>query len=290
MDNKIGASFGKQTLTMVSRNFEIMTNSISKPITLIVIPLICSVVVTFVAGNNMFEYYNATMSGFLALICACIFTGLFNSIAEVYPERSMVKREYASYMSLGAYILAKMIVQAIICIPQSYLLIGMLSLGVGLPEEGIIFESAFLEYYVTIFMLMYASDAIGMFISSMVKTASSATIIAPVILICQMAFSGALFELKNFTKTASVFMVSRWAMEAVGSTSRLNDLPVDCTNIPEDILSMFPDLGYDMNKYKEAYESTPEHIWQVWAILGVFIVVFGVLSAFILKRVEKDDR
>ena len=290
LSNSKEAGFFSQTNTMVVRNIDMLSHQKTKIATLVIIPLICAVVVTFIASDNMFEYYDGTLSGFLTLICACIFTGVFNSISEIYPEREIIRREYAACMNLNAYVMAKMIVQFLICFIQSFILLGVLSVFVTLPEQGIVFENSFIEYFVTIYLLMLASDAMGLLISSFVKNASSASIIAPVVLICQMAFSGALFKLEGITKSISSIMVSRWAMEAIGATSNLNDLPIDVSGMPDKILDLYPNLGYDSHEFNDAYDPTVSHIVLVWIILTVFAVGCSVISALMLKRIVKDSR
>lgn len=49
---------------------------------------------------------------------------------------------------------------------------------------------------------------------------------APFILIIQLLFSGILFKLEGFGEWISYVTVSRWTVEALGSTVNLNDLPL----------------------------------------------------------------
>jgi hypothetical protein len=69
-------------------------------------------------------------------------------------------------------------------------------------------------------------------------------------------------------------------MEALGSTSDLNDIPsVIAEEIP---LYSIP--------FDEAYEYTPEHLKKVWLILVLFCIVPLLIGNLLLHRVSKDGR
>ena len=65
LSNSKEADFFSQTNTMVVRNIDMLSHQKTKIATLVIIPLICAIVVTFIASDNMFEYYDGTLSGFL---------------------------------------------------------------------------------------------------------------------------------------------------------------------------------------------------------------------------------
>ena len=90
--------------------------------------------------------------------------------------------------------------------------------------EGLLLGHALPEYYITILLIMYAADTMGILISCLVKKAEVASVMAPYILIVQLIFSGILFTLKGFAENLSVVMLSRWGMEALGSISNLNSM------------------------------------------------------------------
>lgn len=58
------------------------------------------------------------------------------------------------------------------------------------------------------------------------KSAETATSVTPYILIVELVFCGMLFELKGVLSKISYGMISRWGMEALGTTSDLNCLPL----------------------------------------------------------------
>ena len=55
---------------------------------------VISALVSIVLGSGMFVYTMDTFSGGFALISACIWVGIFNSIQNICKERAIIKREY----------------------------------------------------------------------------------------------------------------------------------------------------------------------------------------------------
>ena len=51
-------------------------------------------IISLVTGPEMFSSYEATNKGAFAIISACIWSGLFNSIQSICRERAIIKREY----------------------------------------------------------------------------------------------------------------------------------------------------------------------------------------------------
>ena len=62
---------------------------------------VISALVSIVLGSGMFVYTMDTFSGGFALISACIWVGIFNSIQNICKERAIIKREHrAAYIKL----------------------------------------------------------------------------------------------------------------------------------------------------------------------------------------------
>ena len=177
---------------------------------------------------------------------------------------------------------SRALIQLLLCMIQSAVLcLGFVGVqvvhGNDLPTEGVISGLPMLEYYITIFLLMYATDALGLMISCIVKSEQLASQLSPYILIVQLLFSGVLFEMKGAATVVSGLMVSRWGMQALGSISNLN--------------------GYDSRMgvpsyalQDEAFEKTAGNLWGAWLLLLLFIVVPLIVGTVCLHRVKNDKR
>ncbi len=283
-----GRSFFRQLGILIARNTEILLNSTGKMILLFSLPIVCGFIVSLVAGDDMFTSFQDSQTGYFVLCCAVVFTGVFNSIQEICKERSIVKREYCANLGLGAYICSKLCVQAVICAVQAVLILFIFSLfsDFSRAPQGLVFP-ALVECGITLFLLNLSSDATGLFISSLVKTADVANIIAPVFLVLQVVFSGVLFSMTGIFRYISFFMVGRWAMEALGSSC---DIAAELRSAREIALSAGKDIGrYELNVI-DMYEPTAEKLISAWVMLSAFIAAFSLLSILTLRSVAKDTR
>lgn len=248
-------------------------------------PVMAAIITVWIAGENMFVHYDGTKSACFVIVSAAIWGGLFNSITTVVKARKIIKRNYIAGVRFRCYTASRAVVQFGLCMVQSAILslslIGVEQIhGNSLPENGLIFHSPMAEYYITILLLMYAADTMGLMISSMVRKEESANVLAPYILIVQLIFSGVLFGLNGTTKMLSYCMLSKWGMEALGSISNLNDLPLQ-------IQLTVPAVSHSA---EDMYLYTSEHLYEVWAVFLIFILGFVSLGNLLLHRAAKDSR
>lgn len=249
-------------------------------------PVLAAIITVFIAGENMFVHYEGTKAACFVLVCAAIWGGMFNSIQIVVKERANIKREYVSgNLRISCYVAANALVQLGLCVVQTIILSCSLFgikivYGNEMPIEGLILEDAFLEYYITLLLIMFAADTMGILISSLVKKAEVASVMAPYILIVQLIFSGILFSLKGFSENISALMISRWGMEALGSISNLNNIQ----------LRLQMEFAMLPHPEEDAFLYTVNHLGNVWLILALFVMVPLVLSVFVLCGVKNDKR
>ncbi len=203
-------------------------------IIMMMFPIAGVAIVIAVAGDNVYHLQTATKSVAFLLMCTCIWGGLFNSVQVVVKQRTVLQADLAAGLYPFAFMLANAIVQFLLCAFQSAVLCLCFP-GIALvydarpPSSGALIGGAggvYWEYYITFLLLFYASDALGMVVSTLMKSAETATSVTPYILIVELVFCGMLFELKGILNKISYGMISRWGMEALGTTSDLNCLPL----------------------------------------------------------------
>ena len=180
---------------------------------------------------------------------------------------------------------ARALVQFFLCAIQSAILslsyIGVAVVyGNDLPEKGLVTNYPMLEFYISILLLMYAADAMGIMISCLVRKEEAANVLAPYILIVQLIFSGILFNMEGMADYISYIMISKWGMEALGSIADLNNLQLK-------IQMTVPNVPHD---FENRFEATSGHLLMVWAILAGFTVAFLLIGNILLHRVSKDTR
>lgn len=279
-------SYLRELKVSLRQGFRALTGNKVNLFISLLFPFMAAGITVWIAGKDMFVNMESTKSACFILVCAAIWGGLFNSIQVIVKERKHVKREYDSgALRIGCYVTSKAIIQFLLCVFQSAVLC-LSFLGVRwaydneLPSEGLIFGSAMVEYYITIFLIVFAADTMGLCISCIVKNEQLASQMSPYILIVQLLFSGVLFAMEGAASNVSAVMLSRWGMEALGSISNLNDLPL---RLQEE----FPMIPHEAD---EAFLYTAEHLQEVWLILLVFVVVPLIIGNIALHSVKKDTR
>lgn len=271
---------------LITESWYVLLGETRNLIISLLFPVIAAVVTVWIAGEDMFVNCESTKSACFILVCAAIWGGLFNSIQVIVKERPMVKREYVSgALRIGCFTASRAILQLALCAIQSVLLClsfaGVeLCYGNDLPRSGLIFGWTGLEYYITVFLVMYAADAMGLMISCFVRSEQLASQLSPYILIVQLLFSGVLFPMEGASSAVSALTLSRWGMEALGSTSNLNHLPLE-------LQKEFPMIPHEAD---DAFRFAESHLWTVWLILLLFILVPLLVGNFALHRVRKDTR
>ena len=187
---------------------------------------VISALVGMVVQSNMFVTMEGTLFGAFALSCVCIWNGCFNSIQVVCRERGIIKREHRSGMHISSYVVAHMIYQAFLCLAQAVLMtIVCMRLGVRFPAKGFITGWFPLDFAISIFLITYASDMLGLFISSLVHTTTMAMTIMPFLLIVQLIFSGGFFSLPSWSQPLTNVTVSRYGLRSIAALGDYNELP-----------------------------------------------------------------
>lgn len=240
----------------------------------LVFAIIIGTIVALVTSDGMFKDLEGTRSGFFTLTSACIWIGVFNSIQSVCKEHHIIRSEYRQGTKLSSYMSAHVLWQAVLCFTQSVVLfvICIASGFFGKKPEGVV-GSAYLEHFVTIFLLTFGAAVLGLMVSSFSGTPTTAMKIMPFVLIIQLILSGVLFELKGFAKTAAGITFSKWGMSAFGSVGDLNTIPSKVGPVkPDDI-----------------YNHNAETLMLAWLCIIVLIIVFAIIAVISLRIKNKDS-
>lgn len=234
--------------------------------------------------------FYGTQVGIFMLVIVAIFVGVCNSIGEICKERNILKREYMTNLRLDAYVASKLVVQGAVCAIQMIIVMFVFFLFVhnkDIPETGIIFGNIWIEYYITMFLLTFAADVMSLVISSLVKSASGANSLIPIVLIVQIVFCGVMFKLEGIMDKLSNVMISKWGIRALSATTRLNDTQeIFLIENPSTQISM----GSDMSIISSIFNSTTAHLLAVWGVLIAFITAFAIICRIVLISVKSDKR
>lgn len=238
-------------------------------------PIIISICVGFTLRNKMFDNYADTRSRLFAIVCVAIWIGLFNSVLEICKERASIKMDLDSGFNAFELFVSRFLVQGVVCLFQAIIIFIICSMFAEFPSEGAIMRSSVIEYTISIFLIIFSSDVMGLLISSLCPNNDIANRSLPFILMVQFIFSGQLFELGDTLEKISKFTISKWGMELLGSIGNITNLK---KTIPVE------DSVYD------AFEFTSFHIIHLWMILVLFIIIFSAGAVFFISRIKFEKK
>ena len=267
----------RQLVVLSSRYLKLIVNDKQRLLLLLLQAPLLAVLISFVADGNQFEQYEMTKSLLFALSCSAFWIGMLNAIQEICKERSVLKREYMTGLSLDSYVLSKIVVLGVLCLVQSLLITGVFYLRVGVPSEGVALNS-FIELLLTTFITAVSSTAMGLCVSSLFTNADRAMTVAPLLLMPQILFSGLIFKLSGAVEYISWFAVCRWSMEGYGTSADLNSLPLRLQQ--EGIMIQ--------HELEDFFEHTVSHLLISWGILILFTVVFLLIARIVLTKINKE--
>ncbi len=232
-------------------------------------------IISMVTGKDMFVSFSDTRNGSFAIICACIWIGLFNSIQSICRERDILKREYRTGLHISSYILAHVIFEAFLSAVESCIIMGVVALRniSHLPTSGLV-GPMFTDMYVTIFLVVFGADMIAVLISSIVRKENTAMTVMPFVLIIQLVMSGTVFHLEGITEMISYFTLSKWGLDGICAIA----------NTTRSVNNGYIFSGLDSCDPKASV------LLMAWAVLLIFSLVYILLSIIVLKRVDKDTR
>ncbi|MCD8021089.1 MAG: FHA domain-containing protein [Clostridiales bacterium] len=267
-------SFFRQLAVLTKRYGELIMNDLPRLFLLLIQPVLIAILIKLVADKDVFNVFEPTKQILFTFSCSGIWIGIFNTIQEVCKERAILKREYMSNLRLSAYVLSKYLMQLVVSLVQTLIFVGLFILLMGnVPEDGVILP-AYVEIFITMWLTIYASSALGLFVSSIMKNGDRAMAFSPFLLIIQLLFSGILFTLDGASEVISYITVSRWSVEGLGNVINMNNLK----------------HKYAQVKYSpdELFTHGWGHLSQTWLILLAFIIVLGICSVISLRNVSRD--
>ena len=210
------------------------------------------------------------------IVCACIWIGIFNSITLICRERDIIKHEYRGGMNLSSYMFAHMLFQGIISLIQAAIFSSILFIFYSskISAFSTTFNNdilRFISYFMTIFLVIYSADALGLFISSIVKNVEQAMTVMPFVILLQFLFSGNL-PLDGLLKFLSYLTVSRYGYDSLLGLSDTNT------------------AGFSLFGENANQEQIRVNLIICWLVLIAFSILFAYLASKFLKSVENDTR
>lgn len=270
----------------------------------LIFAVVIAVMLGLVMGPKMYVEKEFTRTGLFAVVCSLLWIGIFNSIQNVCRERDIIKREHRTGLHISSYVAAHVIFQAAICAVQAVLTLIIYAFFMDLPTAGAVTGSFLADMAICFFLILFASDMMGLMVSSIVKSTTTAMTVLPFLLIIQLILGGTVFPLAGSAKKLSALTISKWGQRILTVEANLNEIPstvladeldqlrmfdgadpiIDL--IPEDTIS---EMSAQMT-YHKIYEFKSENVTRRWIYLLEFAAVFILISVISLEFIDKDKR
>jgi ABC transport system ATP-binding/permease protein len=156
------------------------------------------------------------------LVITVTWLGAIASAREIIRERSVFERERAVGVGLGAYLVSKASVLAVLGATQAMLLAAVVLLVQPLDEP----PRAYAEVLLLLVLTAWAAIALGLVVSAAVRSQEQATSLIPLVLIPQLLFGGAIVPVAKMSEplqAVSAAVFDRWAYAGVGTAIDLEE-------------------------------------------------------------------
>ncbi|MEI6179519.1 MAG: FHA domain-containing protein, partial [Chloroflexales bacterium] len=214
------------------------------------------------------------------LMTAGLWFGVSNAALEIVKERTIIGREWLANLRVGAYLTSKFATLALLALVQTIALLLIVAAKVDLSLTDAPLLPAVFGLFITLTLTTLAATALGLAMSALSRTAEQSASAIPLLIIPQLLFAGLLFKIDQpLTQILSWFMISRWSMDALGTSVRLMgtcDLPNIIAGRPACLETATTDsflpaaLSLGEQRWFIAFTPTAEHLWVLWAILVGF--------------------
>ena len=304
------ASRRKQVRVYLGKNFRLMINEMGWK----VLPMaaVIAFLVMYVLGRYMFRNMEYTKYGSLAVVCVCIWNGIFNSIQSVCKERPIIKREHRAGLHISAYLAAQMIYQAVICLLQVAITIFIFWMfGMFFPDTGLLTGSFTIDLGITMFLITYASDVLALMVSCIAHSATTAMTIMPFLLVIQLVFAGGIFPLeRKGSEYIAKMTVSSWGIRAVNIVADYNGqesvaltMALNQMTDPNDELMVrihdvlqIDEVREEIQTYSASklqnkdYTYTKENLLRCLGWMLLFTVIYAMIGLLFLEMIDRDKR
>ena len=166
----------------------------------------------------------------------------------------------------------------------------MCMLFIDFPSDGVLLGNSMIEYFITLFLIIWGSDIMGIMISSVANTPNVAMTAMPFVLILQLIMSGVLFKLKPWANFIAKITFSKWGIYALGCIGDIAD------GLDLKIISENPEFGAFIKREDilsedtiESYEHIASNLLSYWGIIVIISVACICISIISLKIRNKDS-
>ncbi len=220
------------------------------------------------------------------LATVSVWFGIINAAREIVKELPIYQRERLVNLRIWPYLFSKVAVLSLLVMIQTAVLLGIVALRVSFPGEGGLILPPLAETFVTLILTTMAGTALGLVISAFSASPDRAISIVPLALIPQILFAGLIFNIEGAATPLSWLTISRWSMDALGTSLNLNEL-CNQPNI-NDSGGLPPGCAPGFLTTEAAFSYSVGHLLSRWGALVIYTLVCLGLTAWGMRRRDRQ--
>jgi ABC-type multidrug transport system ATPase subunit/pSer/pThr/pTyr-binding forkhead associated (FHA) protein len=222
-----------QLSVLIRRYVAVIASDRQYAISLAVLPLVMSLLARAVPGSSGLSVAAALSAEdrspnqlLIVLIIGASLMGAAASVRELVKERPVYQRERAIGLSIGAYLVSKVLVLVVITGLQATFFTLISLLGRPGPDDPVVLPWGRVEILLAVLGVTWTSMLIGLAISAAIDNADRGMPLLVLVIMVQLVFSGGLFPVHDrvVIEQLAWFVPSRWGFAMTAATSDLGRL------------------------------------------------------------------
>ncbi len=243
-------------------------------------------------SDGLYTIVNQTQTLLFMMALSVNLLGVFAASYEIINEQAIYRRERMVNLKILPYFASKFVTLGMFMGLQCLLLLLVLALKIDFPGSGAILLAP-AEYYFTLVFTALAGVALGLFISALASSRNMVIYLILIVLFGQIVFSGAIFELTPLTQPLSRLTITRWSLEALGSSTNIEAL----NNLGQIRVEREVELGRGIQKVVEDvptqvsfyiyYANNGFNLLSRWIFLWAHTLLWSSLAMWLIKQKDK---
>ncbi|TWP35333.1 FHA domain-containing protein [Leekyejoonella antrihumi] len=266
-----------QLSTLARRHLRVILADRGYAMFMILLPVVLAILTMVVPGDHGLQMQigrmrtTEAMQLLVVLIIGAVFMGTAASVRELVGERAIYNREEAVGLSPQAYLWGKLTIFGVLTLLQSVVLVLLVELRKPAATSAVILGSPTLELIVACWLTAFAAVALGLLMSSFVRTSEQVMPLLVVSIMAQLVLCAGLFPVRGRAGLEQIAWLApaRWGYADTASTV--------------DLGTILPSQGGD-----SLWNHAPSSWILSAAMLVVLTAVFSSITLWRLTRSPKD--
>jgi len=221
-----------QLSTLARRHVRVILADKGYALFMLLLPIVLAVLTMVVPGEHGLEMQTQRMRTtepmqlLVVLIIGSVFMGTAASVRELVGERAIYKREKAVGLSSQAYLWGKLTIFGVLTLLQAVVLVLLVELRKAPPSSAVLLGSPTLELIIACWLTALAAVALGLLMSSFVRTSEQVMPLLVVSIMAQLVLCGGLFPVHGRPGLEQLAWLApaRWGYADTASTVDLGTI------------------------------------------------------------------